>query len=886
MTYLQALAKKRATLEFFVQIGGIKYVIGTSPSAPTDSWYTSAGHSYLRGARMDSINLSCSARPGEVWPDISSFDVLFDDLTGALAAHLISIESCATTELAATVNDLVTTINVGSTASFASPDVAFIDQEAIKYTGITGTSFTGCTRGWYGSQAVEHVVDANVWPPLEPEVSSGPGDLRGRRVVIYAGERVGGTLSATSQVWVGWVNGYVDFAAGMIRFPVKHILEAFIDGKLMGWSPSGRLRGILLANRGRRTSSNTPSWGFAEVFDGASFSTVSWIPTGTEVLYDSIEDILDLWIDSINSVTNFEGGRMADGRLYVTYNGTVTNAAISSEGTLHQILGFMRGGHGSFERLIPGEPFIAENQPYSFFCPIAEVTNTGEPAKLYLREGEASQFVESWCRISSGGETSGPLEVIAIDTVNDYLEVASHSTLTGVLEGDGSTTMSYIAAFAGAALPTVKQELALDGTEIHEAIRAFWSGEIYTGLSSPWRFTVDLPHRWKANPALEDGDVDWDELKTLVQSSPATAKTVVFGLTKPKEAGELFTGHLMACGIYAFVKGDGTIGWARARVPSIGESATTLDSSYIDQTRCAEIETLYGRDRLMNAVEFEVVFEDMSGDEVKRSIYVVDQRSLQRYGTQLARDVSDPVKAISKTATKIELHADRGVALGVWSASDADTGEVLARHLAGTLFGLLSKPRVMVRIPVTPQARLFEIGDIVSATTRWAFDTATGQMGVTAKLGIIMGWDRPLGNQGCDYLDVMLIDEALGVIAPSALATSWVSGTKTLTFADTDLFHGAADSTDLDHFEAGDYLRIIQWHTPTPTVWEATISSVNPGAGTMILTTAPVGLTAPCVATFGHYEDCTTDQIGEGWVWLSDDADGQVQDSRVGWRWS
>ena len=57
------------------------------------------------------------------------------------------------------LNPVSTTINVTSTAGFTATGIIIINSEIITYTGITGTSFTGCTRGTNGSMAENHALD-------------------------------------------------------------------------------------------------------------------------------------------------------------------------------------------------------------------------------------------------------------------------------------------------------------------------------------------------------------------------------------------------------------------------------------------------------------------------------------------------------------------------------------------------------------------------------------------------------------------------------------------------------------------------------------------------------------------------------------------------------
>ena len=66
------------------------------------------------------------------------------------------------TVLTAGIDAVVTTIPVVSTTGFPTTGWITIDQEAITYTGITATDFTGCTRGAGGTVAASHLIGAGV----------------------------------------------------------------------------------------------------------------------------------------------------------------------------------------------------------------------------------------------------------------------------------------------------------------------------------------------------------------------------------------------------------------------------------------------------------------------------------------------------------------------------------------------------------------------------------------------------------------------------------------------------------------------------------------------------------------------------------------------------
>lgn len=67
-----------------------------------------------------------------------------------------------TTTLTSTINGTVGTIPVVSTTGFSSTGSIIIDDEIITYTGITATSFTGCTRGVNHSANGTHASGAYV----------------------------------------------------------------------------------------------------------------------------------------------------------------------------------------------------------------------------------------------------------------------------------------------------------------------------------------------------------------------------------------------------------------------------------------------------------------------------------------------------------------------------------------------------------------------------------------------------------------------------------------------------------------------------------------------------------------------------------------------------
>ena len=87
------------------------------------------------------------------------------------------------------LNAVSTTINVDDTTGFSATGTILIDSEIITYSGLTSTSFTGCTRGTSETPAVNHGVDPTaVTPPA----------IKVYQVTSLAGSTGWGEASSTS----------------------------------------------------------------------------------------------------------------------------------------------------------------------------------------------------------------------------------------------------------------------------------------------------------------------------------------------------------------------------------------------------------------------------------------------------------------------------------------------------------------------------------------------------------------------------------------------------------------------------------------------------------------------------------------------------------------
>lgn len=80
-----------------------------------------------------------------------------------------------TTRLNGPITDADTTITVDSTTDYLDADYIIIGDEKVLYTGTTATEFTGCSRGYDGTEAVAHADNAIVYTADSSAVNNALG---------------------------------------------------------------------------------------------------------------------------------------------------------------------------------------------------------------------------------------------------------------------------------------------------------------------------------------------------------------------------------------------------------------------------------------------------------------------------------------------------------------------------------------------------------------------------------------------------------------------------------------------------------------------------------------------------------------------------------------
>jgi len=139
-------------IEYQINVGEAIYTLGTG-------WGSAPWGGFVPGTAVSSLNGALTA---------AATSVTVVSTTGfSSPSGIIMVGDAAAptvdTALLSQTNNSDTTLTVLSTAGFTTTGSILIDTEIITYTGITATTFTGCTRGAAGSTAATHALGAIVY---------------------------------------------------------------------------------------------------------------------------------------------------------------------------------------------------------------------------------------------------------------------------------------------------------------------------------------------------------------------------------------------------------------------------------------------------------------------------------------------------------------------------------------------------------------------------------------------------------------------------------------------------------------------------------------------------------------------------------------------------
>jgi hypothetical protein len=159
-------------------------------------------------------------------------------LNGALA-------TVGNTILSAAIDNAVTTISVASTATLAASGSVLIASEIISYSGVTATTLTGCTRAASGSTAASHVASTGVIQYSTVTINVADASTFTSTGVFAVGGEIISYSGKTGTSFTGCVRGY----AGYVTAHANGAAVAQYAATATGWgsaAPAGLGIGVQL----------------------------------------------------------------------------------------------------------------------------------------------------------------------------------------------------------------------------------------------------------------------------------------------------------------------------------------------------------------------------------------------------------------------------------------------------------------------------------------------------------------------------------------------------------------------------------------------------------------------------------------------------------------
>lgn len=827
-TIAQLNSTGRGKIIYLLEILGIG-VWTTYDYTPTDSWFTT--HAYGAGRvypwleytglgpivdRIDFIEASLKVEP------ITAEIV---DVSGAMTALVKGWRARSATYLSTTASSATATIAVEDTGSFDAEGVIYIGQEAIYHTGKNATQFTTCTRGYLGTVAAEHYVDLTGAYPEGPVATDGPDGLEGRRAILHAAVMdENGDIGATSIVYRGRIGEEMRAGRGKWTIQIRHISEVlqqnFGDG--MGEAKIRPRSYYYCGDEARTSLHRTP----VTVFDTTPLADVRKTVDVAEGYYSDSGLAAAFNTDSS---TELLGNVIPylffspDDELWHLMAAAVANKYATIDVAVGSPLWCLGFNAGSYKTDVnTAYDRTADNEPIPLLVDCNDLSWGGNTPKIWMESVSGlidDLFVQApgnfYIAVESLNTTTPYVE---LDT-GRYDNIAAESLRRWhvVVDDVDDLTLRHVFAFGN------RDESPID---IEEALKRM----LYQAASQ------SEPERWCALGCLPSGhehgsDFDWTELTNILKPIPRPLKIWNDCITGSTVVWKAIGPAFAALGITPRITTAGKIGFSRLSTPiKTLANSVDFDSSVWSLDDAKEVMGRLDAVPKINVVQVDYGF-DYTRDEKnwKQPIKVIWREGISTLGR-----------------TRSASYQVRGWKVGPFRglAPNAEAlAEILDQQVRTVHFGVMGRRSDVVDIPCTWVSRQYACGDFVRVTHELAPDTIEGAVGVSDRIGVVVGRRLTTTTGESDIISVRFgADVNAYGIAPCAHGDSWVQGTLTLSFSNADgPLYAASGGNDLTAFEtlfnAGEADVLLQEKdNTTADTWTATIDSISVAGKTVVLT--------------------------------------------------
>lgn len=724
-----------------------------------------------------------------------------------------------------------TTIDLTSTSGITAGDVIHIGTEAIRVgTVASGTQLTGCTRGYWDSEAKKH-WSADGETRSYALVTDRPVRLRGRRAYIYLygdGDSLQGDGgNGGSPKWRGFVNTEPawDEAGSVCVFQIASVgerLTSKIGGELDSpFYPRGRYYHAHAALRvevwERIASTNNFNVRGADTFtgffetleeflgsvDGSDAGSLNhWLQTpGQSAIADSatvantyraVPDPTDPrgWTIEATIGTDRDGvavviKSLQDGTTPLREEdmGTADGAAVSLPASTGDIL-YARWADSTYR-----------GDPVGYFGRIAgaelrdgDSVGTYPERRIYLDRAPSSDWESVVITWADGAEITYTVD--SVNASSGYIEVLNADRTVGRRGVDDDA-----------------HRYGLDAPATIEPLR-----NIAAGTLADFRDALVVEGRDYANrgtaPAVTSLDLaDWTSVVNEAGRGIGMLTHRIYSFAESVDLDELLAAEFQLHGLYPVVEADGKIGLRVLRLPTANDSIYTIDEeiyevAWSDIARTGQTVNTVVYSRGYNAREDDYTLPPVTVQDVTSV-------SLDNEGRTMEVEPKSFSRLYDERLTKEE-----------------------AAELAVPYVGLFGYPVDYVTVHVS--WKLFDIllGDVVRFQADHLPDYASANRGIDVT-AIVVGREWALG-EAHGTLRLLVSNLEIGGYTPTARVTSqtntsgntWELTVNHTLYAPTDAT-GAVEAAVDTLFEVGDKVRILQYDTESPTSVTGTVAAIN-----------------------------------------------------------
>ncbi|UJR81495.1 hypothetical protein [Sandaracinus amylolyticus] len=727
------------------------------------------------------------------------------------------------------ISKSATTVPVFSTDGWPSEGVLHIGTEAIRYTGKTSTTFTGCTRGYWNSEPQAHFAadassiaaafEADNAAMAFPEVTDRPTTIEGRRLFLHLYGEGDAPLGEGTQRWQGVCRTSPKFEGLKVTFnvdPPTSILEQQIGGDVA--SPVG-IRGIyypwsapfvLSLSRGG-TAANAPGGTLVTVRVVGFFADQA---TFCAALTSAIATATAGWTGTIVARPTSIGFDL----VYTTPSASQRWVAVN-EGRA----GWLAIDERTFDKPTNGAWFnegTGATETVSVAASTAYVYSFASPVpRAYF--GARTPFTDADPR---GGTFTEPTQAATWPAGRIYLGglVALSADMVMAEEGD-PPVFSRVGAVDAANRWVSMGELAQFrplGPETRFRLgRVFARGTVADLVDALLATSADIANAGAA-PLLRESDIDAVAFRAAVAEgidTPASNDRAFIAFGQDCTLGELLGPELVARGLHWTLSSTGQLGARAARLAAQTEAATLRIR--VDPTRDEGAKPVGGMPTLEEGALWGFV-----SDLVYLTGY--DPLEDEHTGPEV-RFINVQARSPTRVAKKLELAQKSipGARLTTSGPRGGTAGEPTQEQVGqiGRFWlGLLGGTYDILTSQVGAAAFNAQLGDAIATSSRYVPDE-DGTLGVDDLLGVLIGfaWDLDAMR---GTLEQLTHSRPLVGYSPEFRIDSHVGASDVW-----ELGCNVAEESDQPigtWFQVGDRVRAVEWNTLTPSEAAGTISSV------------------------------------------------------------